>query len=275
MFKNNFVQNKKLQAHYIKKVLEQKKILQNNLKKNIPFKFNIKENYNSIIPLHVYTCWHTKDLPPKMKENYNFLAKQNYELKFHLYDENECQEFIKNNFEEDVLNAYNSLIPASYKSDLWRFCVLYINGGIYYDIKYRCENGFKFIALTEKEHFPADVAMSDYSIEENEAAFTGFLISLPKNEKLLKAINKIVENVKNKYYGTSPYHPTGPYLLGECFDYEEKKNSIVKRYIGNQGDGVSIGGIIILNTYPEYRDEQSKCSIHYSEYWKNKNIYYD
>lgn len=55
----------------------------------------------------------------------------------------------------------------------------------------------------------------------------------------------------------------------------KKKNSIVKRYIGNQGDGVSIGGIIILNTYPEYRDEQNKCSIHYSEYWKNKNIYYD
>jgi len=55
----------------------------------------------------------------------------------------------------------------------------------------------------------------------------------------------------------------------------KKKNSIVKRYIGNQGDGVSIGEIIILNTYPEYRDEQNKCSIHYSEYWKNKNIYYD
>jgi hypothetical protein len=72
--------------------------------------------------------------------------------------------------------------------------------------------------------------MSHYSIKENEAAFTGFLISLPKNEKLLKAINKIVANVKNKYYGTSPYHPTGPYLLGECFDYEEKKFYCKKIY---------------------------------------------
>ena len=116
------------------------KIINSYKRLNIPFQ--LKREYNSIIPLHLYTCWHTKDLPPLMKENYDFLVESNPKITFHLYDEEECKEFIKENFEEEVLNAYNSLIPCSYKSDLWRFCVLYINGGIYMDIKYRCVNGF-------------------------------------------------------------------------------------------------------------------------------------
>lgn len=67
-------------------------------------KFDIKQNYNSIIPLNFYTCWHTKNLPPLMKANYDQLVSQNPELSFYLYDENECRNFIKNNFDLDVLN---------------------------------------------------------------------------------------------------------------------------------------------------------------------------
>ena len=63
-----------------------------------------------------------------MKENYDKLVLQNPELNFNLYDEDSCRQFIQDNFDLDVLNAYNSLIPSSYKSNLWRFCVLYING---------------------------------------------------------------------------------------------------------------------------------------------------
>jgi hypothetical protein len=55
-----------------------------------------------------------------------------------------------------VLNAFNSLVPGAFKADLWRYCILYINGGIYLDIKYKCINNFKLIALTEREYFVND-----------------------------------------------------------------------------------------------------------------------
>ena len=142
-----------------------------------------KSNYNSIIPLHLYTCWHTKELPPLMRENYNYLIESNPLICFHLYNEFDCREFIKNNFDNDVLEAYDSLIPCSYKSDLWRYCVLYINGGIYMDIKYRCKNNFKFISLTEKEHFVRDKNPID--------TYTALIVTLPKNN--------IMYNIK--YYG--------------------------------------------------------------------------
>jgi hypothetical protein len=52
--------------------------------------FVLKNSYNSIIPLHLYTCWHTKELPPLMKANYDFLVESNPRITFHLYDDVDC-----------------------------------------------------------------------------------------------------------------------------------------------------------------------------------------
>ena len=135
----------------LKEKLEQK-IDENNrvilYKKKLMRTFQVKNSYDSVIPLHLYTCWHTKDLPPLMKANFDFLVESNPKISFHLYDENDCREFIRTHFKPDVLDAYDRLIPGAYKADLWRYCILFIKGGIYLDIKYRPLNGFKFINLT-------------------------------------------------------------------------------------------------------------------------------
>jgi mannosyltransferase OCH1-like enzyme len=244
---------------------QEQMLLYNNLNKP----FILKEDYNSIIPLHLYTCWHTKDLPPLMKANYDYLIECNPEINVHLYDENDCREFIENNFELDVLNAYDSLIPCSYKSDLWRFCVLYINGGIYIDIKYSCANGFKFISLTEKEYFVRDLDINN--------VYTALIITLPGNEIMYKCIRRIVENVQNKFYGNGCLEPTGPALLTNYFTQEERNSMemyhswrpcINKYYIVKDDT-------IILRIYDGYRDEQSKLQKlkHYGELWNERNIY--
>jgi mannosyltransferase OCH1-like enzyme len=248
------------------KIENNNKILNYNIL-NKPF--ILKQNYNSIIPLHLYTCWHTKELPPLMKANYDFLVESNPKITFHLYDENDCREFIQDNFDSDVLEAYDKLIPCSYKSDLWRYCILYKNGGIYMDIKYRCVNGFKFLDLTEKEYF-----VRDYNVNET---YTALIVALAGNEILHKCIRQIVENVKNKYYGNGCLHPTGPGLLGKYFTQEERNSmemyhslveSINKYYIVKFDR-------IILSWYDGYRDEQSNFQKlkHYSKLWEERNIY--
>ena len=55
-----------------------------------------------------------------MEENFKLLQENNPEIEFQLYDEKEARLFIKNNFDSDVLDAYDRLAPSSYKSDLWR-----------------------------------------------------------------------------------------------------------------------------------------------------------
>ena len=231
--------------------------------------FILKQIYNSIIPLQLYTCWHTKELPPLMKDNYDYLVESNPKITFHLYDENDCRDFIKNNFELDVLDAYDSLIPCSCKSDLWRYCLLYINGGIYMDIKYRCVNGFKFIDLTEKEYF-----VRDYNVNDT---YTALIVSLPGNEILHKCIKQIVENVQNKYYGNGGLDPTGPGLLGKYFTQEERNAmELYHSFIeSNNNYCILKGDMIILSFYDDYREEQSKFQKlkHYSQLWDERNIY--
>jgi mannosyltransferase OCH1-like enzyme len=258
-------ENEKRKRNELQKKIE---IINNYNKFNNPFV--IKEKYYSIIPLNLFTCWHTKDLPPLMKQNYEELKKQNPEFNHYLYDENECREFIKNNFDESVLNAYDSLIPAAYKADLWRCCILYINGGVYLDIKYNCVDGFKLISLTEKEHFVRD--------RPDKCVYNALIVALPKNEILLKYINQIVENVKNKYYGNGSLDPTGPILFGQFFSCDEINNldSYFTSIINNNIEKFYIvyKDTKILSVYPEYREEQKQGQIHYNEYWINKNIYY-
>ena len=234
-------------------------------------KFEMKEKYDSIIPLNLYTCWHTKVLPPLMKTNYDLLVKNNPEFTHHLYDEDDCREFIKNNFDGGVLNAYNSLIPCSYKSDLWRFCVLYINGGIYMDIKYNCINGFKLIALTEKEYFVKD--------RPEHMVYTALIVVKPQNKIMLDCINQIVKNVKYKFYGNSALVPTGPGLLGSYFSLETIQNMEIYFNVielNNKSDDFMVfKKRIILNYYNGYRDEQRKFQKRkrYFVLWNERNIY--
>jgi mannosyltransferase OCH1-like enzyme len=270
IFEQNQAKIKQYQEK-IKQHNENVKIINTYNKLNISFE--LKENYNSIIPLNLYTCWHTKNLPPLMKQNYILLVENNPEFSHYLYDENDCREFIKNNFSIDVYNSYNKLIPCAYKADLWRYCVLYINGGVYVDIKFNCVNGFKFIALTEKENFVRDIP--------EKSVYNALIVTLPKNEILLKTINKIVENVKNNYYGFDPLYPTGPKLLANYFLQEEINNmelyhqfSVVENKLTEFY--VVYNDSIIIKSYKNYREEQKKTQQknHYDELWKKNKIYY-
>ena len=262
------IEDKKQQiiSEIISKIETNNKLLIHN-RLNRPF--ILKQIYNSIIPLQLYTCWHTKELPPLMKENYDYLVESNPKIIFHLYDENDCREFIKNNFEADVLDAYDSLIPCSFKSDLWRYCVLYINGGIYMDIKYRCVNGFKFIDLTEKEYF-----VRDYNVNDT---YTALIVSLSGNEILQKCIRQIVENAQNKYYGNGALDPTGPGLLGKYFTQEERNAMELYHTFVESNNNYCIikSDIIVLSFYDDYREEQTKFQKikHYSQLWDEKNIH--
>jgi mannosyltransferase OCH1-like enzyme len=235
--------------------------------------FEMKETYNSIIPKQVYMCWYTLDLPPKMLENYNYMKQINPELTFNLYDDEMCRDFIKTNFEQDVLIAFDKLIPGAYKADLWRYCVLYKLGGIYLDIKYRCVNNFKLIALTEQEYFVRD--------RDNIAVYNALIATKPNNEIMLKCINQIVENVKNKYYGINYLSPTGPMLVKSYFSQEEiNKFSLYHNYskIENKLNEyyITMNNKINLIVYKEYREEQNifQNKPHYSTLWNNKQIYY-
>jgi len=259
MKKNNLIQ-----SVFLRKIKNNNKIIK--IRNILP----LKSNFNSIIPLQIFQTWHCKNLPAKMAQAVNRLKMNNPRFKYFLFDDNDCKDFIKNNFDSKVLNAYNSLIPGAFKADLWRYCVLYKNGGFYLDIKYEPFNNVKFIHFTESEHLVYD--LNNYDI------YNAFMVCLPGNELLMKAINKIVENVENKFYGNSTLEPTGPRLLSKFITVNEKKNiDMNHKVIDNDLNKriIVYKGITILKSYDGYLKELNsyKKVDHYTQLWHNKNIY--
>lgn len=224
------------------------------------------------IPLDIYQTWETSDLPEKMNECVERLKSQNPRFRHHFFDDAARQAFIKEHFDKSVLNAYNKLIPGAYRADLWRYCVLYINGGIYLDIKYSNVDGFDLIELTNDEYFVPDIEDSGGGI------YNAFMICKAGNPIMKLAIDGVVENVKNEYYGESGLCPTGPMLLKKCFredEFQKAKSNGLGICRHNENTSVCLRGKPILTVYDEYYkgDINKNKQGHYSELWVKRKIY--
>jgi len=228
------------------------------------------------IPLNLFQTWYTKDLPPEMRKSVELLKSQNPEFTHYLFDDADCREFILNNFDCCVVDAFDRLVPGAYKADLWRYCVLYIRGGVYLDIKYHCVNEFKLIELIDKEYFVRDRPGFIPEKKNGCGIYNAFMICYPGNEILLKCIYQIVKNVKNNYYGSSCLYPTGPGLVCNFFSNDEMDSLILDFSVINLVDSILYGKTrMILQSYPEYRREQkiTQVNLDYKNIWQNKNIY--
>jgi hypothetical protein len=258
---------------------------------------------NAVIPLDIYQTWHTKNLPPKMRECVDKLKRDNPDFTHHLYDDDDCREFIRDNFEPEVLDAFDKMIPGAYKADLWRYCVLYKNGGIYLDIKFQCQKGFKLLELCDKNYlvlerpFAGKINIADelnminshhyfsniynkidtnFWPDRRIGIYNAVMVSEPQNPVLLKCIQKIVKNVNTKYYGYNPLYITGPGLLGdEYFAGDYSKIRDFSLFNSLNGDYIINRKGIVLSQYPEYREEQSMYSPkqYYQKLWYDRKVY--
>ena len=221
------------------------------------------------IPLNIYQTWIDKNLEPGMISAIIKIIKNNPEFNYFFFDDKDCRDFIIKYFPIEVLDAYDRLIPGAYKADLWRYCILYIHGGIYLDIKYEPIDNFKFINFIDKEYFVKD--RDGHWIDNQIGIYNAFMITFPKNKILLDCINQIVKNVHDFFYGHNSLYPTGPGLLGSYFDPLTEfdfKFSDCAKYILFKNDKV-------LQVYDKYRAEQLKyqSKTHYTFLWRTKKIY--
>lgn len=223
---------------------------------------------NIVIPLEIYQTWHNDDLPDSVKNSTENIKNNNPEFKYNLYNEELCRNYIKDNYSEEILETYDNLVPYALKADLWRYCILYKRGGVYLDSKYSCIYNFKFIYLVTEEYFCKDID------ESGSGIYNALIIVKPNNPIILKCINKVVENVKNKFYGNFSLEPTGPLMMKKFFTSEEiLKLKLRLQLTGTENNKIvfiTYNGLPILILNKNYRNEQK---IHWAYYWDNKIIY--
>ena len=136
----------------------------------------------------------------------------NPEYSYHFFDDKAQRKFIQKYFSRDVLDAYDNLIPGAFKSDLWRYCILYRFGGIYVDISTVCQIPLDQIIQLNDEF----ISVLDRPTSRT-AIYNAFIACIPRHPFLKEAIDMIVENVKNKTV-TDCLGITGPILLGRAIN---------------------------------------------------------
>jgi len=161
--------------------------------------------------IKIYGYWHNKQLPEFLNNSINKTLSNNTYLEYEIFDEQLAKDFLKLNFPKEVLDSYNILKPYAYKSDLIRYCLLYINGGIYIDLKLILNPIEKVFFTNNEYHF---AIYNRTKLPNIENSFLYF--KKPKSPYLLKAINKIVENVQNRDKTINCLLITGPKLLFNC-----------------------------------------------------------
>ena len=240
------------------------------------------------IPLTIYQSWTTNSIPPKMKETMDKVLKENPQFDHYLFSHETCESFIKENFSKSVLKAFRMLKPGAYKSDLWRYCILWKRGGVYMDVKFYPVVPLVDILTNHPDLFIKDTIAThtpDTDMKCKHLAgglYNGFLASKPKNPIFKEMIDTIVKHCKGKNLRNSMLQITGPCLLGEVVERHTSKNFIEDlpfEFVGVNEDGVQMGyikegGKNIIKQYKEYRNEQKNAKTgHYSNSWRAKNVY--
>ena len=241
-------------------------------------------------PLTIYQSWQTNEVPTKMRENILNLLNMNPEFDYYLYSDEASLAFIKKHYRQDVVDAFNSLKPGAYKSDLWRCCILYKYGGVYLDIKYHSVVPLISIIKDNPVIFTRDLDNNCSNLTKFEirtGIYNAFMVSPPNNPIFKASIDEIVYSSKHKLYRANSLDITGPCHLNRIIENHDpsiniKKlpiyhnyNSILPFWLFPMQPNIYYKNKIILKGYAEYRREQTLFSKteHYSTLWNKRNIY--
>ena len=141
-------------------------------------------------------------LPDKMVEAIDSFKVHNPTYQHKLYSGKDCIAYIRKYFDDRILNCFLKLKPYSYRADLFRYLVLYNEGGWYSDSKQVCYNNFDI--------FDKDFVVSlDAHINPN-CLFTAFIGSVRGHPILKKTIDIVLFNIEHEHYGLNCLYVTGP-----------------------------------------------------------------
>jgi len=151
------------------------------------------KEYLSYIPNVIYITYYDLDfIPDYVKNNINKYC-EGYDVK--IYDDSMCIDFLDMYYGKDAVSIFNNMENGAHKADFWRYCILYLFGGYYFDIKTDFQKNIR-------EIFDDKNSKTWYTVLSTHKGqiFNGIIVTPPGNPVLLKAINNIYDNPKPPKY---------------------------------------------------------------------------
>lgn len=171
-----------------------------------------------------------ENLHPEIADIYNTQLKNNPDYELFYFTREDRLQFIEDQNDDELLLAYNTIIPEAFKADIFRYTILDVYGGVYMDFSMQTLVPFADIIKDYTYVYVKDTA-GDHPLFKG--LYTAFIIT-PKNNGFLKAaLKQSIYNIKHRIYGITCLTVTSPHMLGQVYREFHGLDSIV---IGPRGN---------------------------------------
>ena len=163
-----------------------------------------------MIEKNIFQTFKNKNLNDKILEIINLTKSINKDYDYYFYDDNDIYDFIKSNFDGEILNSYLKLQIGAAKADFWRYLVLYKYGGVYLDLD-------SFIS-TKLDNFILDDDQAIITRESNPPHFVQWCLICKKEHPILEStIEEVIKKINNPT-DFRLNHITGPPVVSEAIE---------------------------------------------------------
>lgn len=138
----------------------------------------------------------TKTKYPNMSRMVQSFVRSGWE--YHFYTDAQAGDFLTTHFPKEVREAYDTLRPGAFKADLFRYCVLLIHGGVYADVDIQLESALD-LAIGRDIGFMVPIDEPGTPVNHQMCLWNGFIAAAPGHPFLAKAIETIVNQVRNRF----------------------------------------------------------------------------
>jgi mannosyltransferase OCH1-like enzyme len=135
----------------------------------------------------------------------------NADYTYKFYNDEEVIDYIQKQYPIEYLKAYNRIVPKAYKADLFRYLVLYKEGGVYMDCK-------SSTIVPLRRFIKPDIGFVSFKDRPKGTIQISFLASIPGHPIIKKCIDRCIFNIENKKYGENMIDITGPQVCGRVFN---------------------------------------------------------
>lgn len=121
----------------------------------------------------------------------------NWDYRF--YNDDDVKDFFAKHFPPEISEAYEALLPGAFKADLFRYCVLFIHGGVYADVDVLLESKLD-TAIDDDVGFMVPVDETPGKESRHQCClWNGFMAAAPGHPFLAEVIETVVNNVRNRF----------------------------------------------------------------------------
>lgn len=165
------------------------------------------------IPKIIYQTFRTERLPFVTRQFVRLMRLRNPTYDYQFYDDARVDQFIREEFDDEVYKAYKRITIGAVKADFFRYAILYKKGGVYLDVDgYAVKNLDKMI-------LPDDHAIVTH--EGNPGLYAQYALVFDKGHPFLKrTLEKVLDNIKHNRHPHDGHQMTGPTVytaaVNEC-----------------------------------------------------------